>query len=114
MVPPPNKMGGIWDVIDAESKTMAGLAAKERSTRTSRILVAGPYYPTPGSDWNRGKNRVTDISGYEKLNMGPEMEPILSTLTSAGIETVPPRRGCRRPSRLRPLQYHLLPSRTLY
>jgi glycosyltransferase involved in cell wall biosynthesis len=86
--PSSNKMGGIWNVIDAESRTLASLVAEGKIDKDIRILVAGPYYPTPGSDWNKGKNRVTDISGYEKLNMGPELDSVISSLTSAGIEVV--------------------------
>lgn len=86
--PASNKMGGIWEVIDSEAKTLAGLAATGAIDKDLMILVAGPYYPTPGSDWNREKNRVTDISDMDKLNMGPEMESILSRLSSRGIETV--------------------------
>ena len=62
-----NKMGGIWDVIDAEARTLAKLAAKKEIESDLKILVAGPYYPTQGSDWNKGKSRVTDISGLEPL-----------------------------------------------
>jgi glycosyltransferase involved in cell wall biosynthesis len=86
--PASNKMGGIWEVINSEAKTLAGLAATGVIEKDIMILVAGPYYPTPGSDWNRGTNRVTDVSGMDKLNMGPEMETILSRLSSGGIEVV--------------------------
>ena len=86
--PSSNKMGGIWNVIDAESKTLAKLVANGKIDKDIRILVAGPYYPTPGSDWNKGKNRVTDISGYEKLSMGDELDSALSSLSSVGIEVV--------------------------
>ena len=86
--PSSNKMGGIWNVIDAESKTLAKLVANGKIGKDIRILVAGPYYPTPGSDWNKGKNRVTDISGYEKLSMGEELDSALSSLSSVGIEVV--------------------------
>ncbi len=86
--PASNKMGGIWEAIDSEAKTMAGLAATGVIEKNIMILVVGPYYPTPGSDWSRGKNRVTDVSGMDKLNMGPEMETILTRLSSGGIETV--------------------------
>jgi hypothetical protein len=41
-----------------------------------------------GSDWNTGKNRVTDLSGFEKLSMGPELQSVLSNLQSTGIQAV--------------------------
>jgi len=86
--PASNKMGGIWNVIDAESKTLARLVADKTIEEDLRILVAGPYYQSQGSDWNKGKARVTDISGYEKLEMGPELSSVLSSLASRGIEVV--------------------------
>jgi hypothetical protein len=52
------------------------------------ILVAGPNYPTSGSDWNTGKNRVTDLTGFEKLDMGQELDKVLGELNASGIETV--------------------------
>jgi len=85
--PESNKMGGIWDVIDAEAKTLARLASAGKIDKDIRILVAGPYYPTQGLDWNKGKNRMTDISNCEKLNFGPELDSALSMLSSEGIET---------------------------
>jgi glycosyltransferase involved in cell wall biosynthesis len=86
--PVSNKMGGIWDVIDAESRTLARFVSDRTIVEDLKIIVAGPYYPSPGSDWNKGKARVTDISGYEKLDMGPELSSVISTLASKGIEVV--------------------------
>ncbi len=86
--PPSNKLGGIWNVIDAESQTLAKLASEGIIDKNLKILVAGPYYPTPGSDWNGGKNRVSDLSGYDKLNMGSDLDTVLLNLRSAGIEVM--------------------------
>ena len=36
---------------------MAGLAAEGKIDKNITILVVGPYYPTPGSDWNKGKEQ---------------------------------------------------------
>lgn len=98
-----NKMGGIWNVIDAESRTLARMIADGKIDKDMRILIAGPYYPAPGSDWNKGRNRVTDISGYAKLNMGPELDSVISSLASAGIETV----SCMKSERDVPVGYLL-------
>ncbi len=84
--PASNKMGGIWDVIDAEAATMARLLAQKDIDNGLHILVAGPYYPTLGSDWNAGKNRITDLTGLEKLDAGPELKRVLASLQAAGIE----------------------------
>ena len=46
-----NKMGGIWNVIDAEARTLARLASDGAIDSKIKILVLGPHYPTPGSDW---------------------------------------------------------------
>jgi glycosyltransferase involved in cell wall biosynthesis len=86
--PVSNKMGGIWNVIDAEATTLARMLARNEIEQGMHILVAGPSYPTSGSDWNSGKNRVTDLTGFEKLNMGPELDQALAVLNAAGIETV--------------------------
>ena len=86
--PASNKMGGIWNVVDAEAVMLARLVAKGDIESGLRILVLGPNYPTSGSDWNTGKNRVTDLSGFDKLDMGPTLAATLATLNRLGIETV--------------------------
>ncbi|MDD1749000.1 MAG: glycogen synthase [Methanothrix sp.] len=86
--PSSNKMGGIWNVVDAEAVTLARLAAQGEVERGLHILVAGPNYPTSGSDWNTGKNRVTDLTGLDKLEMGQQLQSVLAALNSSGIETV--------------------------
>jgi len=86
--PPANKMGGIWNVMDAEAITLARLASEGIVDRSLKILVLGPCYPTPGSDWNSGRNRVTDLSGYDKLSMGPELDAVLADLRASGIQTM--------------------------
>ncbi|VVB68576.1 Glycogen synthase [uncultured archaeon] len=86
--PPSNKMGGIWNVVDAEAVMLARLASKGAIEGGLKILVLGPNFPSSGSDWNTGKNRVTDLSGYEKLAMGPQLDSVLDYLGTAGIETV--------------------------
>ncbi|MDD4161153.1 MAG: glycogen synthase [Methanothrix sp.] len=86
--PASNKMGGIWNVVDAEAVTLARLAARGEVESGLHILVAGPNYPTSGSDWNTGKNRVTDLTGLDKLEMGQQLQSVLAALNASGIETV--------------------------
>ena len=86
--PASNKMGGIWNVVDAEAVTLARLVAGGEVESGLHILVLGPNYPTSGSDWNSGKNRVTDLSGLDKLEMGQDLASILAALNASGIETV--------------------------
>src|SRR5665648_357131 len=59
--PKSNKMGGIWNVIDAEAVTMANLLdlGEIPEPENVRILVVGPYYGFSGADWNSGLDRVT-------------------------------------------------------
>ena len=83
-----NKMGGIWDVIDAEARTLARLAARKEIECDLKILVAGPYYPTAGADWNKGKARVTDVSGLDALDMNDELTSALDQLKAEGIDVV--------------------------
>jgi len=84
--PASNKMGGIWNVVDAEAVTLARLAARGKIESGLHILVAGPNYPASGSDWNTGKNRVTDLSGWEALQPGEELKGVLASLNASGIE----------------------------
>jgi glycosyltransferase involved in cell wall biosynthesis len=83
-----NKMGGIWNVIDAEAMELARLLAKKKIEGSLRILVLGPNYPTSGMDWNAGKNRITDLSGLKKLDMDQDLDHVLAELQASGIESV--------------------------
>ncbi|TQD27695.1 glycosyltransferase [Methanolobus vulcani] len=89
--PKSNKMGGIWNVIDAEAKNLASLIAKGviEEVPSPTIVVAGPYYGYSGSDWNKGLNRITDMSQMEELEPeGPVFEAI-EELKTKGIEVFP-------------------------
>jgi len=86
--PASNKMGGIWNVVNAEAVTLGRLVAHGDIESGLHILVAGPNYPTSGSDWNTGRNRVTDLTGFEKLDMGHELDQVLGELKASGIEAV--------------------------
>jgi len=83
-----NKMGGIWNVIDAEARMLAKLAAKKEIECDLKILVVGPYYPTQGADWNKGKSRLTDVSDLAPLDMNDELTSALDHLKSEGIDVV--------------------------
>ncbi len=87
--PRSNKMGGIWNVIDAEAKNLADLINKGiiNEKNTPSIIVAGPYYGHSGSDWNKGLNRITDMSGLEKMEPEGEIFETLEELKKKGIET---------------------------
>jgi len=87
--PRSNKMGGIWNVIDAEARNLASLIGKGiiEKEDAPRIIVAGPYYGHSGSDWNKGLNRITDMSEYDEYEAEGELLETLETLNSRGIET---------------------------
>lgn len=86
--PRSNKMGGIWNVIDAEARNLAqmisdGVIGDERKPQ---IIVAGPYYGHSGADWNKGLNRITDMSGFGEYEPEGELLFALEQLGSRGIE----------------------------
>jgi hypothetical protein len=85
--PVSNKMGGIWNVVDAEATTLARLVARGDIEEGLHILVAGPNYLTSGSDWNTGRNRITDLSEFERLEARSELQGVLAALNASGIET---------------------------
>jgi glycosyltransferase involved in cell wall biosynthesis len=87
--PKSNKMGGIWNVIDAEARNLAQMMNNGviEEGKTSTIIVAGPYYGHSGADWNKGLNRITDMSGFSDYEPEGELLSALEQLNSRGIET---------------------------
>ncbi len=85
--PKSNKMGGIWNVIDAEAHTLASLfdSGELKEEEKPQILVAGPYYGHRGADWNRGLNRITDMGGLDSLSVDGKILESLEDLENAGI-----------------------------
>jgi hypothetical protein len=81
-----NKISGVWNVIDAEARMLAKLAARKELECDFRVLVAGPYYPTQGADWNKGKARITHVGGLAPLEMNDELASALDHLKSEGID----------------------------
>lgn len=69
-----NKLGGIWNVIDAEARYLARIASDE-------IIVAGPYFDRLGQDWSP-KSRITDLTGFEPIEDGE----LLEVLDGIGID----------------------------
>ena len=85
--PKSNKMGGIWNVIDAEAVTMANLLdlGEIPEPEKVRILVVGPYYGFSGADWNSGLDRVTDLSDFGPLTMDTALQSTISALEKTGL-----------------------------
>ncbi|MDW7732737.1 MAG: glycosyltransferase, partial [Methanolobus sp.] len=87
--PKSNKMGGIWNVIDAEATNLAKLISdgviSEKNPPT--IIVAGPYYGHSGADWNKGLNRITDLSEFDEYEAEGELLETLESLRTRGMET---------------------------
>ena len=77
--PKSNKMGGIWNVIHEEARTLAALldSGKLDTKDEKEILVAGPYYGHRGADWNRGLNRITDMGELSPLSIEGELQKSL-------------------------------------
>jgi len=88
--PKSNKMGGIWNVIDAEAMTLASLlnSGSIKEENMPKVLVAGPYYGHSGADWNKGLNRITDMSEFEKFDMDGELTAALDAARMFGLEVV--------------------------
>ena len=87
--PSSNKMGGIWNVMDAEAATLARLVSQGEPESGLKILVAGPNYPVSGSDWNTGRNRVTDLIGIREAEHGSRARNRLGQAAECvGMETV--------------------------
>ena len=82
--PKSNKMGGIWEVIDAEATTLASLPESD-DLYESNILVLGPNYRYTGADWNTGVNRLTDMSELKPMEMGEELKSALDILAKENI-----------------------------
>lgn len=83
-------MGGIWNVIDAESHTLASMIDSNdlEEDENPGILVAGPYYGHSGADWNKGLNRITDVSGFEEMELGDEIKETIESLQEYGIDVI--------------------------
>lgn len=87
--PKSNKMGGIWNVIDAEARNLAQMISDGvigEDGKAPKIVVAGPYYGHAGADWNKGLNRITDMSGFSEYEPEGELLFALEQLGSRGIE----------------------------
>ncbi|MBN2110844.1 MAG: glycosyltransferase [Methanosarcinaceae archaeon] len=87
--PKSNKMGGIWNVIDAEARNLARLISdgKIKEENPPTIIVAGPYYGHSGADWNKGLNRITDLSELDEYEAEGELLETLDSLRKRGMET---------------------------
>jgi len=84
--PSSNKMGGIWNVIDAEARTLATLLnSGNKPCPISQILVVGPYYGYRGADWNKGLNRISDLEEFEPFQPDEIVSRALKILHEEGI-----------------------------
>lgn len=88
--PKSNKMGGIWNVIDSEVNNLAQMFEDGTIEEEfpPRIFVAGSYYGHSGSDWNKGLNRITDMSEFEEFVPDEELSTIIAELRGKGVEVI--------------------------
>ena len=84
--PVSNKLGGIWNVIDAEAKTLTELAKKGEIDEEIKVIVVGPYFGYVGADWNVGRNRVTSLEGLEPVDDNTIVN-VIKALGKIGIKT---------------------------
>ncbi|MDD3041833.1 MAG: glycosyltransferase family 4 protein [Methanosarcinaceae archaeon] len=80
-------MGGIWNVIDAEARTLASLSGSGKfdDCPVPQILVAGPYYGYMGADWNKGLNRITGLEDLDPFLPDEAVSGALKALSEEGI-----------------------------
>ena len=88
--PKSNKMGGIWNVVDAEATTLAALMSSGaiKDEILPGIIVAGPYYGHAGTDWHKSLNRVTDMTGFEPYDGDDEVTEAIAAMGSKGMEII--------------------------
>jgi hypothetical protein len=88
--PKSNKMGGIWNVIDAEVKTLAALFEDGTIDEEPkpRIFVASPYFDHSGVDWNKSLNRITDLSELDEFEPDEELKKVFTKLSEEGVDLV--------------------------
>lgn len=88
--PKSNKMGGIWNVIDAEAVNISFLigSGSIKSSSDIGIIVAGPYYDRPGSDWHKSLNRITNLSDFKPYDKSDEISSTINILQSQGMKIV--------------------------
>jgi len=86
--PRSNKMGGIWNVIDAQATTLASLISSRtiREVKLPKILVVGPYYGHNDADWNKGLGRITDMDEFDDRDIDDELSSAINAVKLSGIE----------------------------
>lgn len=85
--PKSNKMGGIWNVIDAEAINLVSVIKSDsKKSLDIGIIVAGPYYDREGSDWHTSLNRVTDLSAFELYEEDNEITKTVKKLHTYGMQ----------------------------
>ncbi|MFQ5974826.1 MAG: glycosyltransferase [Candidatus Hydrothermarchaeales archaeon] len=84
--PKSNKLGGIWEVIDAETATLASLISKGELNDNAKVIVTGPYYRCDGCDWNTEQNRLTKLDGLKKLSPDKDLEKAINAIDKTWTE----------------------------
>ncbi|MEA1984908.1 MAG: glycogen synthase [Euryarchaeota archaeon] len=86
--PGSNKMGGIWNVIDAQATTLASLINSRtiKEINLPKILVVGPYYGHSDADWNKGLDRITDMGELKDRDIDDELSAVIDAVKMSGIE----------------------------
>ena len=70
--PKSNKLGGVWNVIDAEARKMSEIAEEE-------VIVVGPLFERLGQDWSpKGRLTETDFD-----------EPVMEEIEEAASSVLP-------------------------
>ncbi|MEE8358797.1 MAG: glycosyltransferase family 4 protein [Candidatus Hydrothermarchaeales archaeon] len=86
--PKSNKLGGIWEVIDAEAATIASLKSKGELNDNIKTIVTGPYYRCDGCDWNTEQNRITDVKDLKKLTPDKDLKKAIDAIDKTWTDVV--------------------------
>jgi len=81
---PGNKLGGIWDVVHAESRTITKIISTKQLGLNSppQVYVVGPYY-RGYDDWHTNK-RKTNIDSLKPWTLDEELKASVSALEEKG------------------------------
>lgn len=84
--PKSNKLGGVWNVINAEAENIANLIKSSAINKEpSRILMLGPYFGYRGIDWSCS-NRVTELANFKHPELDENLRKAIDLVESYGTK----------------------------
>ena len=80
--PVSNKMGGIWNVVDAEATTLARLVAQGEIESGLQILVLGPTIPPQARTGTQARTGSQIYQDSRSWIWGQKLDSVLATLNA--------------------------------